>query len=200
MFFLNFLKFSKISKIFLKKKMLSKNSLEQQSCPIHSVQIHGLKYTSTALVEPLLQPILQSTSLSDILFQSQKVCAQLEDLGIFRNISLHVDHHQPSNEWDTLGVEVHIQVEELPRLKAQAKTGAQGQEGFMVISTFFFLFFLKKKQFEIKKEYRNSLELYEMLWVKLKVYKPVYRMVLNPMWERNGRLPAFYFLSCLVNL
>ena len=107
---------------------------KEKPVQIHSVQLHGLQHTQDSLLAPLLQPILTSQTLSDLLARTQHACHQLDKLGIFKSIAVDLDYHSNNrqDEDEKEGVQVHLKVEERPRYTATANTGFRGHEGFMV--------------------------------------------------------------------
>ncbi|KAJ3187076.1 hypothetical protein HDU85_007114 [Gaertneriomyces sp. JEL0708] len=91
---------------------------QSRSLRVSRLIINGAQYTRPAVVEYLVQPILKSENLGDVIVESREVVGRLRRLGIFKDVSVKLDAGVEGGET----LDVVINLEEGPRI--YARTGA----------------------------------------------------------------------------
>ncbi|KAJ3061652.1 hypothetical protein HK102_009032, partial [Quaeritorhiza haematococci] len=101
---------------------------------VHAVHVKGVKHTRHSLLESLINPIQEATTLRDVFSTSQQVCRRLVRLGIVKDIKIVLD--TPPGGGSRGGnkpnvVDVVLEMEEVPRIFAKTGTHVGNYEGTM---------------------------------------------------------------------
>lgn len=106
------------------------------------MEIQGIKWTNSSLIEKEIQPALKASTFGEIIQELNQACHRLSHLGIFKEMDVVIDtspeYRDKYNE-----VDVTIIVKEKPRLFLKTGTEIGSDEGSLVGSKFFWLRHIK---------------------------------------------------------
>lgn len=106
--------------------------LSQMSARVDSVKISGLQRTKDDYVQKAVQNLFAANSFQDLLEQSAYAKANLSELGIFKDMSIHIDTSRGKKATPN-GYEVTFEGNELGRVTGTVGTEVGQNEGAMVI-------------------------------------------------------------------
>ncbi|KAJ3192258.1 hypothetical protein HK101_006817 [Irineochytrium annulatum] len=101
---------------------------------VNEIRIEGIRHTRSAFVERLIQPVMKSETLGEILDQTQALTGKLRRLGIFKSVGVQLDLAQTGRDEKKKALDIVLELEESPRLYARTSTAIGTNEGDMTAS------------------------------------------------------------------